>query len=97
MRSEVGKRPVTTLNPAVQGLGIVETAPLQFRQNALSMPETNYEHDRDPVRHDGHRMRRRRDAGGGTGAGLVDEVGTLEPGTSADFAVWSIERPAELV
>lgn len=29
--------------------------------------------------------------------GLVDEVGTLEPGKSADFNIWNIERPAELV
>lgn len=29
--------------------------------------------------------------------GLVDEVGTLEPGKRADFAVWNIGRPAELV
>ena len=29
--------------------------------------------------------------------GLVDEVGTLEPGKWADFAIWNIERPAELV
>ena len=29
--------------------------------------------------------------------GLVDEVGTLEPGKWADFALWNIERPAELV
>ena len=29
--------------------------------------------------------------------GLVDEVGTLEPGNWADFAIWNIERPAELV
>ena len=29
--------------------------------------------------------------------GLAGEVGTLEPGKWADFAVWDIERPAELV
>ncbi|WP_428426357.1 imidazolonepropionase [Pararhizobium sp.] len=29
--------------------------------------------------------------------GLVDEVGTLEPGKWADFAIWNVERPAELV
>lgn len=29
--------------------------------------------------------------------GLVDKVGTLEPGKWADFAIWNIERPAELV
>ncbi|WP_431029164.1 imidazolonepropionase [Rhizobium herbae] len=29
--------------------------------------------------------------------GLVDEVGTLEPGKWADLAIWNIERPAELV
>ena len=29
--------------------------------------------------------------------GLLGEVGTLEPGKWADFAIWDIERPAELV
>jgi imidazolonepropionase len=29
--------------------------------------------------------------------GLAAEVGTLEPGKSADLAIWDIERPAELV
>lgn len=29
--------------------------------------------------------------------GLLSQTGTLEPGKSADFAIWSIERPAELV
>ena len=29
--------------------------------------------------------------------GLLDEIGTLEAGKAADLAVWSIERPAELV
>ncbi len=29
--------------------------------------------------------------------GLLDETGTIEVGKSADFAVWSIESPAELV
>lgn len=29
--------------------------------------------------------------------GLVDEVGTLEAGKRADFAIWNIGRPAELV
>lgn len=29
--------------------------------------------------------------------GLVDEVGTLEAGKWADFAIWDIDRPAELV
>jgi len=29
--------------------------------------------------------------------GLLDAIGTLEPGKSADLAIWDIERPAELV
>ena len=29
--------------------------------------------------------------------GRADEIGTLEAGKRADFAIWSIERPAELV
>ncbi|MDE1157459.1 MAG: imidazolonepropionase [Neorhizobium sp.] len=29
--------------------------------------------------------------------GLLDQVGTLEVGKSADIAIWTIERPAELV
>jgi imidazolonepropionase len=29
--------------------------------------------------------------------GRLDDVGTLEPGKRADLAVWSVERPAELV
>ncbi len=29
--------------------------------------------------------------------GLSGETGTLEAGKSADFAIWNIERPAELV
>ena len=29
--------------------------------------------------------------------GLAAEIGTLEPGKRADFAIWSVERPAELV
>ncbi|AWN46456.1 imidazolonepropionase [Methylobacterium terrae] len=29
--------------------------------------------------------------------GILSEVGTLEPGKRADLAVWSVERPAELV
>jgi imidazolonepropionase len=29
--------------------------------------------------------------------GLLSETGTLEPGKSADLAIWDIERPAELV
>ena len=29
--------------------------------------------------------------------GLVNEIGTLEPGKRADLAIWNIERPAELV
>jgi imidazolonepropionase len=29
--------------------------------------------------------------------GLIAETGTLEPGKSADLAIWDIERPAELV
>jgi imidazolonepropionase len=29
--------------------------------------------------------------------GILGEVGTLEVGKSADFAIWNIERPAELV
>ncbi|GJD60499.1 imidazolonepropionase [Methylobacterium frigidaeris] len=29
--------------------------------------------------------------------GILPEVGTLEPGKRADLAVWSVERPAELV
>lgn len=29
--------------------------------------------------------------------GLLAEIGTLEPGKRADFAIWSVERPAELV
>ena len=29
--------------------------------------------------------------------GLGSEAGTLEPGKSADLAIWNIERPAELV
>jgi imidazolonepropionase len=28
--------------------------------------------------------------------GLADEIGTLEPGKRADFALWRVERPAEL-
>lgn len=29
--------------------------------------------------------------------GRLDEIGTLEPGKSCDLAIWTIERPAELV
>jgi imidazolonepropionase len=29
--------------------------------------------------------------------GLLSEIGTLEAGKSADFAIWDIQRPAELV
>ncbi len=29
--------------------------------------------------------------------GLLDETGTLEPGKSADLAIWNVESPAELV
>lgn len=29
--------------------------------------------------------------------GLAAEIGTLQPGKRADFAIWSVERPAELV
>jgi imidazolonepropionase len=29
--------------------------------------------------------------------GRLEEIGTLEAGKSCDLAVWSIERPAELV
>jgi imidazolonepropionase len=29
--------------------------------------------------------------------GRLDQIGTLEPGKSCDLAIWSIERPAELV
>ena len=29
--------------------------------------------------------------------GILDEVGTLEPGKWCDLAIWDIERPAELV
>ncbi len=29
--------------------------------------------------------------------GILSEVGTLEAGKRADLAVWSVERPAELV
>jgi imidazolonepropionase len=29
--------------------------------------------------------------------GRLHEVGTLEPGKICDLAIWSIERPAELV
>jgi imidazolonepropionase len=29
--------------------------------------------------------------------GLGGEIGTLEPGKSADLAIWDVERPAELV
>jgi imidazolonepropionase len=29
--------------------------------------------------------------------GRLDQIGTLEPGKRADLAVWSVERPAELV
>ncbi|MBA4784299.1 MAG: imidazolonepropionase, partial [Rhizobiales bacterium] len=29
--------------------------------------------------------------------GLLGETGTLEAGKSADFGIWDIERPAELV
>jgi imidazolonepropionase len=29
--------------------------------------------------------------------GLLGEIGTLEPGKAADLAIWSVERPAELV
>ena len=29
--------------------------------------------------------------------GLADEIGALEAGKSADFAIWNVERPAELV
>ena len=29
--------------------------------------------------------------------GLQAEIGTLEAGKRADFAIWSVERPAELV
>ncbi|MFA5963424.1 MAG: imidazolonepropionase [Sphingomonas sp.] len=29
--------------------------------------------------------------------GLLDEIGTLEPGKSCDLAIWDIESPAELV
>jgi imidazolonepropionase len=29
--------------------------------------------------------------------GLAREIGTLEPGKRADFVIWNIERPAELV
>jgi imidazolonepropionase len=28
--------------------------------------------------------------------GILDETGTLEPGKSADFAIWDCESPAEL-
>jgi imidazolonepropionase len=28
--------------------------------------------------------------------GLADRIGTLSPGRIADFAVWDVERPAEL-
>ena len=29
--------------------------------------------------------------------GRLGEIGTLEPGTRCDLAIWNIERPAELV
>ncbi|MGP9819258.1 imidazolonepropionase [Salinarimonas sp. NSM] len=29
--------------------------------------------------------------------GLLDEIGTLEPGKAADLAIWDVETPAELV
>lgn len=29
--------------------------------------------------------------------GMADAIGTLEPGKSADLAIWDVERPAELV
>jgi imidazolonepropionase len=29
--------------------------------------------------------------------GLIDEIGTVEPGKYCDLAIWNIERPAELV
>jgi imidazolonepropionase len=29
--------------------------------------------------------------------GLLSETGTLEAGKSADFAIWNVQRPAELV
>lgn len=29
--------------------------------------------------------------------GLLDQIGTLEPGKACDLAIWDIERPAELV
>ena len=29
--------------------------------------------------------------------GLGDQIGTLTPGQRADLAIWSIEKPAELI
>lgn len=34
---------------------------------------------------------------GARALGMLDRIGTLEPGKSCDLAIWDIERPAELV
>jgi imidazolonepropionase len=63
----------------------------------LTSPAAGHEHGRDPVPDDRRRVPGRRHPRGRPRPGPAGSHGTLEAGKACDLAIWSIERPAELV
>ena len=71
---------------------------LQSRIVAVDVASPRHEHGRDPVPPDSRGVPPRRDPGKRRRPwASLNEIGTLEVGKCCDLAIWTVERPAELV